>query len=190
MTTLWNVGSYLTNKCGAPSQKACICRKNRYVHPRYHTVMVLGYLVPNGTSKAKFSAIALCLWWWCKKNLWYAVIMCVPNEIPVVIFYEAIHAIKSPHCNLHYMLIFASDTVTSCVKVWYRHVIHMKGPINHWHWFLHQEAHFSRCQFLLAHVDLSWSGSRQRQVTGFCECDSETSGSVNCGEFLDKLRTS
>jgi hypothetical protein len=47
-TTLWNVGSYLTDKCSATSQKAYICRKNCYVHPRYHTIMVLGSLAGPG----------------------------------------------------------------------------------------------------------------------------------------------
>ena len=37
---------------------------------------------------------------------------------------------------------------------------------------------------------LDWGGPGQRQVANACECGNEPSGSVKCGEFLDKLRTS
>ena len=33
------------------------------------------------------------------------------------------------------------------------------------------------------------SGSGQGQVEGTCECGNEPSGSIQCGEFLDQLRT-
>ena len=33
------------------------------------------------------------------------------------------------------------------------------------------------------------SGSGQGQVAGTCECGNESSSSIKCGEFLDKLRT-
>ena len=35
-----------------------------------------------------------------------------------------------------------------------------------------------------------WIGlAKDRQVADACECDNEPSGSVKCGEFLDKLQT-
>ena len=36
---------------------------------------------------------------------------------------------------------------------------------------------------------LDRAGSGLGQVAGSCECGNEPSGSVKCGEFLDKLRT-
>ena len=36
---------------------------------------------------------------------------------------------------------------------------------------------------------LDRSGSGQGQVAGTCECGNEPSGSIQCGEFLDWLRT-
>jgi len=37
------------------------------------------------------------------------------------------------------------------------------------------------------HVD--WSGTVYGQVAGSCECCNEPSGTINCGEFLDWLRS-
>ena len=37
---------------------------------------------------------------------------------------------------------------------------------------------------------LDWAGPGYRQVVDACECGNEPSGSVKCGEFLDKLQTS
>ena len=36
---------------------------------------------------------------------------------------------------------------------------------------------------------LDQSGSGQGQVVGTCKCCNEPSGSINCGEFLDQLKT-
>jgi hypothetical protein len=35
---------------------------------------------------------------------------------------------------------------------------------------------------------LDWCGLGQGQGAGTCGCDNDTSGSVECGEFLDWLR--
>jgi len=37
---------------------------------------------------------------------------------------------------------------------------------------------------------LDWVGPGERQVAYACECGNEPSGSVICGEFLDRLETS
>ena len=37
---------------------------------------------------------------------------------------------------------------------------------------------------------LDWAGPGQGQVADACECGNEPSGSMKCGEFLDKLQTS
>ena len=37
---------------------------------------------------------------------------------------------------------------------------------------------------------LDQAGSGQGQVVGTCECGTEPSGSIKCGEFLDWLKTS
>ena len=37
---------------------------------------------------------------------------------------------------------------------------------------------------------LDWAGPEMRQVADACECGNDPSGSVKCGEFLDKLQTS
>ena len=37
--------------------------------------------------------------------------------------------------------------------------------------------------------ELNRVGSVQGQVAGTCECGNEHSGSINCGEFLDWLRS-
>ena len=37
--------------------------------------------------------------------------------------------------------------------------------------------------------ELDRAGSGQGQVAGTCECGYEPSGSINCGEFLDQLKS-
>jgi hypothetical protein len=38
-------------------------------------------------------------------------------------------------------------------------------------------------------MDWVFSDSGQGQVAGACECGNEPSGSIKCGEFLEKLST-